>query len=772
MSHPQAQPPGFFAPLVAAMARWMRTIGPFVRRDGARTRAVILVLSVLGLAGSTWLAASAGAGDDHWSASLRASLGMESERGDNPELAYSEDMLELRTDDYRRRRSARLAVLSELAVRDAYNHGRLPGWRTVDAPPPSAAARVTLPALQQPPVRLSFDDRHAAHTIANLARREFSDAPPSTLDLAASDRRKALDSLDLDGHFFSRGQNPDATLWSWIDDGGEAPIANALVEVLRYDPSIVEAVLNQSREWVAEDAPNMAPRARSKFVAIPGQAELYTTVAALPMQAPPERYENPAPVRGFATIFAGLAGWLALLAWTIVAPAVTAYRVASEREVGTLPNLRMTGMSSRALALAIAIGGNAPALAVGGLFATLCVVLTALLGAPLAALQIACALAAGLAAGLAIGLMAGATLGRRFNPSVIASTLAGLSFMGGVTAWTAATQHVYAPFALGPAAIGISGFWTSALAPMLAHHWGTTAHAAPALGYLLPFVLSFVAVHLALKLWERRLEQPDCVPWTRPQAALAVGAVALAWFAVLEEVLRADHHLSRGDVLGIVACAGILAALFIPPAMIWSTPRAPRPHAVPPHGQLARARTWGRRLAFACLGVLLARLVYAAGWAPWASKFAGAGAASLLTAVGCALLLGTQLILTIEFALALATLRMQRPSKPAWVWAAGLPVLFGNIVLTGLSVDIAARASTDAPLAFVPFLSQLTKIGASESFTWTAVMVLVWIATVSVFFFVLARRPADSDEAVTVTEDPEGEDEDDRWGDPDERILH
>nr|MCH9680185.1 hypothetical protein [Deltaproteobacteria bacterium] len=81
---------------------------------------------------------------------------------------------------------------------------------------------------------------------------------------------------------------------------------------------------------------------------------------------PMVRYRSPIPMGQKWQLFGVVAFLLAGVMLVVVGPVVTATSTAREREAGTLPVLRMTGLSAGDLAMAMAIGPNVFALVAGG----------------------------------------------------------------------------------------------------------------------------------------------------------------------------------------------------------------------------------------------------------------------------------------------------------------------------------------------------------------------------------------------------------------------
>src|SRR5690606_38363218 len=138
---------------------------------------------------------------------------------------------------------------------------------------------------------------------------------------------------------------------------------------------------------------------------------------------PMVRYLSPVTTTQQWRLFGVVAFLLAGLMLVVVGPVVTATSTAREREAGTLPVLRMTGLSAGDLALAMAIGPNVFALVAGSGLLLLAIPVLALTASP-ASLLMPLGLLLTLAAAThltAIGL--GDALGQRVNAMVVGGLL-------------------------------------------------------------------------------------------------------------------------------------------------------------------------------------------------------------------------------------------------------------------------------------------------------------------------------------------------------------
>ncbi|MEM7156500.1 MAG: hypothetical protein AAF799_26855 [Myxococcota bacterium] len=247
----------------------------------------------------------------------------------------------------------------------------------------------------------------------------------------------------------------------------------------------------------------------------------------------------------------------------LVGPIVTATSTAREREAGTLPVLRMTGLSAGDLALAMAIGPNVFALVTGAGLLVLALPVLALTAGP-SAMMVPVGLLLLLTAAThltAIGL--GDALGQRVNAMVVGGLL-GVAVLGPglvgavmVVGDMAATGLLLGPLpALVGEAVGMSGL---PYANLLEH------------GHLSSSILGYtVAVQtllggLCLLSWRRRVEQA-WAPLFRPieGAALALASVGCSALAVFDLSQRLD--VQTYDTVNLIT---FVSTAFLMPILGW-----------------------------------------------------------------------------------------------------------------------------------------------------------------------------------------------------------
>lgn len=279
-----------------------------------------------------------------------------------------------------------------------------------------------------------------------------------------------------------------------------------------------------------------------------------------------ERYRSPISGAQQWQIIGTVLFLLAGIMLVVVGPVVTATTTAREREAGTLPVLRMTGMSAGDLALAMTVGPNVFALIAGGGLLVLAVPMLLLTVGPGALLvPLAAVLTLGAATHLtAIGL--GDALGQRVNAMVVGGLLAlGLLGPGLVGATMVVGDMAATGFLLGPlpltlaSGLGLSGMPFAADAAT-----GGSSDLGPTIaGYAL--VIQAMFGLLCLMSWRRRVEQP-WAPLFRPLegALLALASVGCSALSVLDLSERVD--VQTYDDVNLIT---FVAIGFLVPVLGW-----------------------------------------------------------------------------------------------------------------------------------------------------------------------------------------------------------
>lgn len=288
--------------------------------------------------------------------------------------------------------------------------------------------------------------------------------------------------------------------------------------------------------------------------------------AAEPITKASERYRSPLSGAQQWQIIGTVLFLLAGVMLVVVGPVVTATTTAREREAGTLPVLRMTGMSASDLAVAMTVGPNVFALVAGGGLLALALPMLLLTVGPAALLVPVGALLAFSAATHLTAIGLGDALGQRVNAMVVGGLLAlGLMGPGLVGATMVVGDMAATGFLLGPlpltlaSGLGLSGMPFAADAAT-----GGSSDLGPTIaGYAV--VIQAMFGLLCLMSWRRRVEQP-WAPLFRPfeGALLALASVGCSALSVLD--LSERVHVQTYDDVNLIT---FVAVGFLVPVLGW-----------------------------------------------------------------------------------------------------------------------------------------------------------------------------------------------------------
>ena len=467
---------------------------------------------------------------------------------------------------------------------------------------------------------------------------------------------------------------------------------------------------------------------------------------------PAVRYASPVDdserLHLFGIALLTIAGFVLL----VVSPVVTATATAREREAGTLPVLRMTGMGAGELAVAMVVGPNVFALTVGGTFLVAALGLLSM-SVGLCALLLPLALLFALATAThltAIGL--GDALGQRVNAMVVGGLLAAAIVIPGLLGTGLAGFDVASTgLLLGPlpplmTAVGeVSGL----------HGFGlSTGHelARTMLSYSLAAQALLGLVCLAS--WRRRVEH-SWAPLFRPLdgillALVSIGCTALALFDISAQRAAEDF-----DSLNLLT---FLSSAFLLPVLGWllvvSLRRPARARAAADHVEVRRA--FLRFQGFlAATGLLVGYTYYLL------TIFADltlADSEFMWATVG-------QLVLAAETGVAtLLWASRRRDGKLRAAFIGGAVVLVQLVAVLGTyGLEVQHVASHSAPAW--PLL-----LNAEASPYWMGFLILCWAAGWALIFTALIRRR--DEQQAEAARQAEADEDDDDFGMPGRRLIH
>lgn len=763
-----------------AQSLWQR-LRPFVRRD-LKGRLISASIAALVIAGLSWFGLSAFTHLDSIGArAARIELGLEranevcSNHAGMPECSFDDRTQERVDKDWDRDVRIRSAILQELDLRLAttlenieeaqrvldrqefdFSNGRIAGG---DA---NLAKLLDLPDIA--PLRwqtlyadgYALQDLNTAGTFDPL-RDETSDDTRSLLTAALEQARKqVIDHQAAVARQLSREPKPEVT-------NAFVSRKSHLVD-LKLHPDRHRLTLG-SRVWfdrglsddLSRSAFHLANAHPTEFSnALNPESNIWSggwEVAVWSQQHKPSvRYYSPVEDETRYRLAGVLFFAIAAFVLVVVGPIVTATATAREREAGTLPVLRMTGMSANELAMAMVIGPNVFALTLGGSLLLTSIVLLSVTVGP-CALLLPLSLLVVLAATThltAIGL--GDALGQRVNAMVVGALLGvGIVFPGLLGAGLASFDVAATGLLLGP------------LPPLMANiaELSGLEHVGLYLGSEL--TLTMLAYSIAaqallalvcLASWRRRVEQ-GWAPLFRPLDGVLLAVTSIGCSALTLLDISNHHQAEDFDALNLLT---FLSSVFLLPVLAWllaaSLRRPARAGAVADHLETRRAflRFQGFVVATGALVGLTYHFV-----------MNDAGLATTESEVMWATL--TQLLLAAESAVAtLLWASRRRDGKLRVAFLGGLVVLMQLATVFGTyGIEVTHVAFTNTAAA--PLL-----LDVEVSPYWLAFMILCWAAGLALIFTALLRR-RDDKQAQQQQAQADAEDDDD-FGMPGRRLIH
>lgn len=754
---------------------------PFLRRDLRSRTASALVAATL-ISGLTWLGTSALTRMDSPAAQdVRVAVGLEDAWAvcDGPQMprcSFDDREQAVVDREFAAQQRVRIAVLTELRARvdqvvrnldraesilrrEAVDlRGDLLGGRqdlqellltTVDLRPltnrDEDLARTA--ALQAAAFAVDVDNGKLGEAAGPLLREIGAQRRQLTALAARVDRLERRDgavAIDTNGtdrqalwaDLFNNDPYGDGgQLASWVLSSGGLPhISNTLANLAQGDMrTLAEAVFNPGAAlW---------------------QGGLVDPIAEFTaLQKPSVRYRSPVSEsqRGqlIGSVLFGFAAFMLLL----VGPVVTATHTAREREAGTLPVLRMTGLSAGDLALAMSVGPNVFAMVAGAL---LLLPALALLGltvgvAPLLLPLGLLVLFTGATHLTAIGL--GDALGQRVNALLVGALMAvGIAGAGLFGTALVGANIASAGLLLGPLPAVLGGILGFTGLPGSAD---LVTAGDPELGSSFLAYAVGTQVMLAticLFSWRRRVEQA-WAPLFRPAEgiALALACVGCSGLTLLD--LSSRTNTQTFDGLNLVT---FLASAFLLPVLGWllvaSLRRPARAHAVPSHVEA--------RGAFLRFQGVLAVAMLVVGFA-YSAVMQRNGLAGEQSEIMYATL--TQVLLIAETAVATLLLASRKRDGKLGIGMMGGALLLLQIVFAVLVYRLEVDHVALTHSAGMPFL-----YGMNASPYWIALMILTWGAGFGLILTALLRERDQARAAAADADEQADEDADEerrgRW---------
>lgn len=777
--------PGASASAPTMRTLWQR-LRPFIRRD-LKGRLISASIAALVIAGLSWFGISAfthlDSADAH---ALRIELGLEREGAvcashpgqlATPACSY-DDRAQAKVDsDYERDVRIRAAVMHELDLRLEATLTNLDEARDLldrqafdfgNGQPAGGDVRLAellkLPDLSPLHWTGLYVDGHVIERLVDAATFDplRDESPAATRKLLLRSIEEARKQLEEFQRTVARQRAREA----WRVDSES---------VLHHDATMVEMRVHQdryamtltSRDWfdvsiseeLSRSAFHLANQHPTEFTqALLSSGEIWSGGWESPVWTKQHkdtiRYASPISdstrYRLAGIVFLAIACFV----FVVVSPIVTATATAREREAGTLPVLRMTGMSAGELAVAMVVGPNVFAAVLGGSLLLGGLTLLALT-LPISALALPLLMLVVLAASThltAIGL--GDALGQRVNAMVVGGLLGvGIvipGLLGGVLASfdVAATGLLLGPLpALTASVADISGIDGIGL-------YLTDELTLTMLGYSLA-VQGLLGL-VCLNSWRRRVEQ-GWAPLFRPVEGVVLALASIGCSALTLLDINNHHQAQDFDGLNLLT---FLSSAFLLPLLAWllvaSLRRPARAHAVADHIEARSA--FLRFQGFLALSTLLVGGTYhmvmnQAGLATEDSEVMWATLAQLLLAAetGVATLLW-------------ASRRREGKLRVAFTGGAVVLMQIGAVFGTyGLEVEHVALTNSAA----MPML-----LNAEVSGYWLAFTVLCWAAGLALIFTALLRRRDEKQAAAQAAAQAEAEAEEEDDGLPGRRLLH
>ena len=761
----------------ATRRRWRR-LAPFIRRDLHASVKLAAASAFMVLALCVSMSASLASSSTPTAAGIRYDLGIESRPTAHARHAmyFSEEDRLFAQKSYDQAAKARVAILDELRLRLAY----ATSLATSDTAPSGDHEHKQW--LQSLLVVSSLSEQlsrfHVGQILAPLALNQGTPSELRAADetiealLARERPRAALPPGGLDRDAFSakiRAIHGDCdvqesqctTFLSWIDAGGAAPISPLLAKMSHEDFAGINDALNRTGVWLDDCHPrgdHEPEGARSHNHAWSTPPPL--ALASLPLPHVPWFYENPAPLRAFLFMFGGLCWLVSWFLLTVVSPAAATYRAATEQEMGTFPNLQMTGLSARELAAAIAVASNLFPLAGGLLGLCICALTWSSIGLGTAVAATIPGLGAGLLVGLSIALVVGQSHGRRKNPTLLAVAVAAVCLGGGVCGLIGMGTSTVSWSIFGPGALGLAGLLQSGLPSQLWNGFGEPVSAWRALSITI-FTISVAGgtLWITQRIWARKLERTFAVTLTRNEALIVVAFATtggLFWFD--EQATRWNWDAS--DLSMMAFLVNLALASIIASVALASTRRPALAGVRPSRHAVRRSFLWANAVIAVVVGISLGGLLHASNSSLTASPMLGP--------------IAVQATLTVQMAMVVILLRARTPQSVLRTMIASTFLVGGNLVITVITVAIGTERFSHASSSLLPFIAQIdAMVTEGIAPVWVGLVILLWLASAAALLLLLSGRgPMGTSYDDEILDDDDDDDDDDSWDEPGPPMVH
>lgn len=780
-------------PLTASPRTIWQRLRPFVRRDlkGRLISAAIAATVIVGLCQFAILAFTKL--DSSAAKDLRVQLGLEARTAvcqvgstldGVPLCTFDDRSQELVDQQWRRDREIRAAILADLDLRlsdkldDFARAKKILARESLDFTNglPAAGNRELAALLELPNLRplawqtlylpdgTTISDPLSAATYDSFRDGDGSRTQQLVIDALDAARRQLEDHRKTLARQLGRDQQPIALAGyeqrevlikdielapnrmglqsgtvSWFEFGQADEVSRTAITAARHYPLEFDAALDRNADiWKGGwESPEWRAHYKERV-----------------------RYTSPVTDHQRWSLLGTLLLGLATFVFVVVGPVVSATATAREREAGTLPVLRMTGLSARDLALAMTLGANVFALALGTVLLAGGVLAFGMAGhacdllAPLAILAFVTATThvSAIALGDALGQRVNAmVVGALVGVAIVVPGLVGTAFAGTQTSATGLLLGpLPAPLALVSNLSGIDGFGLH-LARL--GEIGTVV-------FVYSLAIQGLLAVICMVSWRRRVEQ-GWAPLFRPLDGILLAGASIGCSALTLLEVSATRGTENFETLNALT---FMANVFLLPLLGWllvaSLRRPARARAVASHVEARRAfvRFQGFVLATA-----------AAVGATYFVAMTHAGLATDRSELMIATL-GQVLLLAETSAAVLLWVARRREHKLRIAFVGGSVALMQLAALVGtyvLEVEHVARTNSAAGLAL---------FGVEVSPYWLAFLVMCWASGIALIITALLReRSAKQQASASSSEEPADEspsDEDEDEGLPGRRLIH
>lgn len=600
-----------------------------------------------------------------------------------------------------------------------------------------AITRLRLSARSSGPIFVDAIDLRLSHLYDVLGRAQMIGAREGAID--AISQRRVDSTISIVGSAHSELFNEYPQLLRWLEQSGpDKTLSSASLSLLQSDGKrLAEALGGETRIW------------HNALGALAFVDQSYGPSAL--------RYVSPVEAGPRWRLFALALFAMAAFSMLVISPTITATETAKEREAGTLPVLRMTGMDADDLAMALVAGPNVFAWVLASACLALSTPILALTLGPAALFLPFSLLAIGTVAVHLIAIGLGDALGQKVNALVVGAMVAlGVLGPGIIGAALCALDVANVGLLLGPLPAVAASASSWAQFPGL----GIQVQASELSGVMLAFAVTSQALfgYLCLRSWRRRVEQP-WAPLFRPLEGVLLALVSIGSSALSLVELSQRTNAQDYDSLNLLTA---MSCSFLVPLLGWllvtSLRRPARARAVA-DGREARS-AFLRFQAFVLTTGAAVGLAYTLVLGD--SSLAGMDSELMWATLAQGLLIAETAVATFLWVSRRKTGRLRT------AFVGGIVLLLQAVSMAGVyALEVEHVARTNGPA--MPLL-----LNVEASNYWLGFVLLVWAAGLAVIFTALLRerdKASGQDESAPEWNGVEGNDEDPE-GMPGRHLIH